>query len=280
MKQKVGEERITRLGVAILRGGGVVTFPTAMTMLGETKQATSRTLDWAVKAGMLRKIPIPGGSHVWMSERALVREFDAEETPAVYKLSRQSDRWVPGPTFRHDQLALRVLFSLADPTDLLTEHEIRAAGCWKNRVPDGVIRMMLPGRQEPSVVELEVETSRKTGAAFKANGAMGGWAKLANRLFQVAHDWFGARQETVLGFTEATLIVASRSHLSSIAKKIQEFHVAEQRSGTNVDSTTWYAAELRPDGDIGPVADRVTGASERYSPSTSTPIDVEDDIWA
>lgn len=265
MQPTIGEQRINRLAMAIVRGGGVVTFPTAMAMLNESKQATSRTLDWFVRAGMLRKIRIPGGSQVWMSERALVREFDPDETPAVYRLSRNADRWVPGATFRHDQLALRVLFSLAAPCDLLTEHEIRVAGNWRNRIPDGVLCLSgarrLDGSEPPAhaaVAELEVETSRKTGAIYRPNGTQGGWAKLAERLYRVVHNWPEGRQRTSLGWTECTLVVASLPHAEAIDKKVQEVHryfQGKDQEGDDGDceATQWYYAELLPDGTVGAV---------------------------
>src|SRR6185312_13508865 len=101
MRETIGGHRIILLASCIIRAGGVVTFGTAMAMLQASKQATSRALDWLVNAGMLRKVRIPGGSHVWMSERELVRTLGLpDEKPAVYCLSRKSDgRWTPGPTF-------------------------------------------------------------------------------------------------------------------------------------------------------------------------------------
>lgn len=190
MAQTIGEQRIQKLAVAIARSGGVVTFPTAIAILRENKQATSRALEWLVESGMLRKIGIPGGCHVWLSERALVRTFAPSETPAVYKLSRFSDRWTPGATFNHDQLALRVLFSLAEPEDMLTEHEIRSSGTWRGRIPDGVLRYSDDFFGQV-VLELEIETSKKTGAINRTNGTRGGWAKLAERVFRVSHNWVG-----------------------------------------------------------------------------------------
>lgn len=273
MAMRKGEARINRLAAAILRSGGVVTFPVAMAMLHEDKQTTSRTLDWLVKAGSLRRIQIPGGSNVWMSERSLVRSFNSGESPAVYKLSRTARWWVPGPTFRHDQLALRVLFSLAEPEDVLTEHEIRRSGTWRGRVPDGVVRLMLPGLARPVAAVLEIETSRKTGSVCKAQGEVGGWARLAIHLHRVAHDLLGSRQQTVLGTTETTLVVASPSHLGSIAKKVEE--VAQQHPDQDgVTSTLWYAAELYPDGDIGVVMLMLTGEHEGPGPEY-----VEDDTF-
>lgn len=258
MKDTVGGQRITRLAMAIVRAGGVVTFPTAMAMLNDTKQATSRTLDWLVHAGMLKKVRIPGGSQVWMSERALVREFNPDETPAVYRLSRCADRWVPGPTFRHDQIALRVLFSLAVPCDMITEHEIRKAGQWRGRVPDGVLMLSHPGDGNRRVVaELEVELSRKSGALLRPDGHSGGWAKLANRIYRVVHNWPEGRQQTALGRTECTLVVASLAHAASIDKKVREVHSAfsgqEDPDSEATQSTNWYYAELHEDDTIGPV---------------------------
>ena len=256
MIEMIGRQRITRLATAILRGGGVVAFPTAMAMLRENKQATSRTLEWLVKAGMLRKIRVPGGSHVWMSERTLVRTYDPNEKPAVYKLSRQADRWTPGPTFDHDQLALRVLFSLAEPWDLLTEHEIRRTGRWEGRVPDGVLRLTDSFLRCEILAELEVETSRKTGAVYRPNGTQGGWAKLAEKLYRVCHDWIGGRQSTSLGMTDATLIVASRAHADAIRKKIAEVDRClqspeEKYVERDKEATLWYYAELLADGTVG-----------------------------
>lgn len=255
-----GKTRITKLATAILRAGGVVTFETAMAMLGENKQATSRTLKWLVEAGMLRKIRTPGAGHVWMSERPLVRTFDSKEKPAVYKLSRHTDRWVPGPTFDHDQLALRVLFSLAEPWDLLTEHEIRSIGTWNGRVPDGVMRLGTNHQSKPVIVELEVETSRKTGALYRPNGTQGGWAKLAERLYSLSHNWIGGREPTSLGMTEQTLIVAPRNYAVAIVKKICELHQSNLNHEGPIE-TCWHYVELMPDGTLGPI--RCYRANER-----------------
>lgn len=256
MAQTIGEQRIQKLAVAIARSGGVVTFPTAMAMLRENKQATSRALEWLVESGMLRKIGIPGGSHVWLSERALVRTFAPNETPAVYKLSRFSDKWTPGATFNHDQLALRVLFSLAEPEDMLTEHEIRSSGTWRGRIPDGVLRYSDEFFGQV-VLELEIETSKKTGAINRTNGTRGGWAKLAERVFRVSHNWVGGPQATSLGLSSGTLIVAPPNYLESILKKISEIERSMLGGDDRSESTkvlgSLYTIKLEPDGSLGPV---------------------------
>jgi len=276
MSETIGKTRITKLGEAIVRAGGIVSFETAMAMLGENKQATWRALEWLVKAGMLRKIRTPGGCHVWMSERTLVRTFNPKEKPAVNKLSRKKERrrkgrsgtdraavvnelshtkerWVPGPTFEHDQLALRVLFSLAESSDLLTEHEIRSAGTWRGRIPDGVLRLTDDFTRREVLAELEVETSRKTGAISRPSGTQGGGAKLADRLYRVCHNWFDGPQSTKLGRTDTTLIVAPPAHVSAIRKKIAEVERGYQaREPEHVDrppgGTIWYYSELLGDG--------------------------------
>ena len=256
MTQTIGNQRITRLAVAIARAGGVVTFPTAMAAVRENKQATSRALEWLVNAGMLRKIRLPGGSHAWMSERALVRTFAPNETPAVYKLSRFADRWTPGATFNHDQLALRVLFSLAEPEGMLTEHEIRSSGTWRGRIPDGVLRYS-DDFLGHVVLELEIETSKKTGAINRPNGTRGGWAKLAERVFRVSHNWVGGPQETSLGLSSGTLIVAPPNYLESILKKISEVERSMRDGDDGGESTqalgSLYTIKLEPDGSLGPV---------------------------
>lgn len=253
MSESIGKFRITKLASAILRAGGIVSFETAMSMLGENKQATWRALEWLVKADMLRKIRIPGGCHVWMSERTLVHTFNPKERPAVNKLSRNKERWVPGPTFDHDQLALRVLFSLAEPWDFLTEHEIRVAGNWMGRVPDGVLRIKHEHFPESDVVmELEIERSRKTGALFRQNGVRGdgGWAKLVDRLYRLSHNCIDGRQMTSLGMTEQMLVVAPESHAKSIFKKVVELHsINEQYEGPG--PTNWCYAKLLSDGAVG-----------------------------
>jgi hypothetical protein len=257
MQTTIGAKRITQLASAIIRAGGTVTFDTAMVMLRATKQATSRTLAWLVRADMLQKIRIPGGAHVWMSTRSLVRTFSPNERPAVYKLSRAADRWAPGATFEHDQLALRVLFSLAPPSCLVTEHEIRTSGTWRNRVPDGVLWVRDRSSGCNKLLELEVETSRKTGALWRPDGSQGGWAKLAERVFRVSHNWPGGGQQTALGMTTGSLLVAPQRYLDSIEKKIIEVHLSRAKDGTigdpaSPDPTIWYYSELSADGSIGP----------------------------
>jgi hypothetical protein len=104
----------------------------------------------------------------------------------------------------------------------------------------------------PIAAALEIETSRKTGSICKPNGEVGGWAKLAVHLHRIAHDLFGSRQETVLGTTATTLVVASPSHLGSISKKVEEV-VQQHPAQDGFTTTLWYAAELHPSGNIGPV---------------------------
>lgn len=257
MTEAVGDQRITKLAIATAKAGGVVTFPTAMAILRENKQATSRALAWLVKAGMLRKTRTPGGGYVWMSERALVRTFAPDEKPAVYRLSRCADRWVPGPTFDHDQLALRVLFTLAPFDGLLTEHEIRSTGTWRGRIPDGVL-WYSDDFFGQSLLELEIETSKKTGAFNRQNGTQGGWAKLAERVVRVSHNWIGGRQETCLGSPSGTLIVAPSNHLQSILKKIGEVEqsmLGGDDCGESAQSSgNLYTITLESNGALGPVA--------------------------
>lgn len=167
------------------------------------------------------------------------------------------------PTFGHDQLALRVLFSFAAPWGLLTEHEIRTSGAWINRVPDGVLRLYdESGRDQ--LFELEVETSRKTGALWRPGGSQGGWAKLADRVFRVSHNWPGGGQQTVLGMTTGTLLVAPRRYLDSIQKKIIEVHLRRANDDLIGDpdapeKTTWLYSELSADGIIGPIRRNCVG---------------------
>lgn len=87
--ETIGAQRINGLAAAIVRAGGVATLPTAMAMLGENKQATSRALDWLVKAHSPSMLPSD-----WITASVSLRAIimRASSDPATIVLSAFTKR--------------------------------------------------------------------------------------------------------------------------------------------------------------------------------------------
>lgn len=94
--------------------------------------------------------------------------IDARSGKDIGEIKKGS--WQPPATWRHDLLAAQVLVDLYKKGwDIQPEHLLRRTAGWLAKMPDGIAFRSVPSASSSAaqVVWLEVEASRKTGAAMR-----------------------------------------------------------------------------------------------------------------
>lgn len=206
--------RVEILAEFVSRGHGIITVPTAQTVLRiASAPLASRALGTFVKVRQMRRVRIFGStSYAWGTTARFVRGYH-DIKPGARFFPSTSDLWRPHPEFVHDELTLRILCGLADPCDFLTEQEATRELSGNTRPPDGVVRLHIGS--EVWVARVETLKSHQSGAA-------GGCAKVAKEIEAIALNQAMGRWPTSLGEWNATLLIGSFDDGLRIARRIRK----------------------------------------------------------
>src|SRR5690348_15753296 len=130
---KKGMPAVNALAKAMSDAGQPITFGNAQAIIRANKSKTSRALKQLVDTGSVVKARIAGTiEHVWGN------------TPSFMKAVAKSvnGTWVPPPEFEHDQLALLVMYSLAESGYVLPERLVLNLWPKASRAPDGLVALV------------------------------------------------------------------------------------------------------------------------------------------
>lgn len=223
----------TRFLAAAVPAGGILTWPTGHALavhLGASRATAARVLARLTAAKMLRRIALTGEhSDAWLST-PLAAEPRGCKAATRFLGRRPADTWTPGPTLRHDQLALLAAWTFAgrpddDTPTAASEHEIEqqftsTAG---RHIPDGAALFRVGA--DLKCVGIEIELSKKSGGVNGKNTTS--WAKSLAPSILDRQQGLGMPVKT-LGLTlDATLLVAPLAIARQIAGAVRR--VAAER---------------------------------------------------
>lgn len=208
------KERVDILAEFASRGHGIITVPTAQTVLRiASAPLASRALGTFVRVGQMRRVRIFGStSYAWGTTARFARGYHNIK-PGARFFPSTDDLWRPHPEFVHDELTLRVMCGLADPCDFLTEQEATRELSGKTRPPDGIVRLHIGDKVW--VARVEMVKSHQSGTA-------GGCAKIAKEIEAIALDQVMGRWRTSLGEWNATILIGSFDDGLRIARRIRK----------------------------------------------------------
>lgn len=208
-----GAERLSYVCECISKTSGLLTTPLLAEMLhSSSRPIVSRLGGRLESAGVLQRVRRNGTREIVLATTASFGRSHLA-APGTRFLRKGAQVWEPNVEFIHDQLALRVLFSLAPPSHFLTEAELDRRGVPFVRPPDGVLALRLGDREV--IVALEVETSRKTGR-------QGGWAALAQSILDICIDKGLSRANTPIGRIQGTLVASTMPFGRAIANRMSQ----------------------------------------------------------
>lgn len=244
---KQGVPAVNALAQAMTNAGQPIDFGNARAIIRADKSKTSRVLKQLVNTGSVVKARIAGTTeHVWGN------------TPGFAKAVAKSvnGTWVPPPEFRHDQLALLVMYSLAEPDCVMPERLVVDLWPKSSRPPDGLVAL-----SSKKLAAVEVEKSKKTG---RQNGFDRLAASMVKRMYGT-DDFAPVLEQYLEGKDDPmkvmeTVLVAPRGYARSIARRItrilDEYGDTEERSWLYVELdakgnpsrvvTKWFAGEDAP----------------------------------
>lgn len=237
---KKGMPAVNALAKAMSDAGQPITFGNAQAIVRADKSKTSRVLKQLVNTGSVVKARIAGTTeHVWGS------------TPGFIKAVAKSvdGTWVPPPEFWHDQIALLVMYSLAEPCSVMPERLV--LGLWPkaSRAPDGLVALLASRK----LAAIEVEKSKKTG---RQNGFDRLAASMVKRMY--GDDCFAPVLEQYLEDKEdplkvmETVLVAPRGYAVSIARRITRILLGNG----DMKMRSWLYVELDANGKLSQVVTR------------------------
>lgn len=267
-------DRVDTVAEVAARGWGLMLPPTAMTAVRTSSRAiVSRALATLVKTGEMQRMRIVGTNEcVWGTTSLLAKQFPHSKAGTRFFRPKGGELWRPYKEFVHNQLALRVLCGLAEPSKFRTEPELEHLVPKGSYVPDGLVHLTLD--DIPFILELQLEKSRKTGTK-------GGWEVLGRRIAAICQGEGLARWESPFGTVNGTILVApikdASQILSHVRKYIQDvddappvwFLFSEIQSDTGAPVRDY--SDIRADSRLSPV--RVWYA-ERDSPEPAAVADV------
>lgn len=208
------KERVDILAEFASRGHGLITVPTAQTVLRiASAPLASRALGTFVRVGQMRRVRIYGStSYAWGTTARFARGY-YNIKPGARFFPGANDLWRPHPEFVHDELTLRIMCGLVDPCDFLTEQEATRELSGKTRPPDGVVRLHIG--HMVWVARVETVKSHQSGKA-------GGCAKIAKEIEAIALNQAEGRWQTSLGEWNATILIGSFDDGLRIARRIRK----------------------------------------------------------
>ncbi|OOG40646.1 hypothetical protein [Rhodanobacter sp. C05] len=204
---------------AVVSSGGVITWPVALVLGGHfgLSQATvQRVLQRLVEAGAMHRTTIVGErSNAWLTTPATASAYERPAATRFLGRGNPGATWSPGPTLRHDQLALIATFGFtraADDEEEATaspeaEIETQYTSTAGLHVPDGAF-VLHPGGQMEICVGVEVELSKKSGGATGKNSTA--WARSLAPSILDRQAGAGTRILALDRAIGATLLVAPR----------------------------------------------------------------------
>lgn len=248
-----GVSAVTALAKAMSDAGQPIDFGNARVIIRADKSKTSRVLKQLVNTGSVVKARIAGTTeHVWGN------------TPGFAKAVAKSvnGTWAPPPEFWHDQLALLVMYSLAEPDCVMPERQVVELWPKGSRPPDGLVALMSSNK----LAAVEVERSKKTG---RQNGFDRLAASMVKRMYGT-DDFAPVLEQYLEGKDDSmkvmeTVLVAPRGYARSIARRITRildgYGDMEERSWLYVELnaegklsgvvTKWFAGEDAPSPPVG-----------------------------
>lgn len=208
------KERVETLADLVSRGHGIISMPTAQTILRLVKVSlVSRGLGSMVRMNDLRRVRIYGSTaYAWGTTARFCRGYHHIK-PGVRFFPTTCDLWHPHPEFVHDEVTLRALCAMAAPSDFLTEQEATRELSEDTRPPDGVVRLDIGG--EVWVARVEAVKSHQTGKA-------GGCAQIAKEIEAISLNQALGRWRTSLGELNATLVIGSFDDGLRIARRLRK----------------------------------------------------------
>lgn len=195
------KDRVETLAQFVSRGPGIISTPTAQTILRLPKLAlVSRALGSMVRMDDLRRVRIYGSTaYAWGTTARFARDYPNAK-PGARRFPSTSEVWHPSPEFIHDELTLRGTCAMAGPGDFLTEQEATRELPDGVRPPDAVVRLTIG----PDVWVARVETVKS-----RQSGAAGGCAQVAREIEAIFRDQAFGRWPTSLGELNTTLVIGS-----------------------------------------------------------------------
>jgi hypothetical protein len=208
----------SKILAAAVSSGGVITWPAAMAIgahFGLSQATVQRVLQRLVVANALHRTTIVGERmDAWLTTPTTAAAFGRPAGTRFLGRGNSGDTWSPGPTLRHDQLALLATFQFAraaaavddddDPT-AAPEAEIEqqfttTAG---QHIPDGAF-IFRGGK----CVGVEVELSKKSGGPAGKNTTA--WSRSLAPTILDRQAGAGTRILALERTLDATLLVAPR----------------------------------------------------------------------
>ncbi len=208
------KDRVDTLAELASRGHGIMSMPTAQTALRLVKvPLVSRALGAMVKMDEMRRVRIYGSTaYAWGTTARFARGYHNIK-PGARRFPSTSGLWRPHPEFIHDEVTLRALCGLVDPSDFLTEQEATRELPHDARPPDGIVRLNIGGKVW--VARVETVKSRQTGKA-------GGCAQVAKEIEAIQLNQAFGRWRTSLGELNSTLVIGSFDDGLRIARRIRK----------------------------------------------------------
>jgi hypothetical protein len=232
---------------AAVSSGGVITWPAALAIgahFGLSQATVQRVLQRLVEANALHRTTIVGERmDAWLTTPTTAAAFGRPAGTRFLGRGNSGDTWSPGPTLRHDQLALIATFGfvrLGDDATAAPEAEIETqySSTAGQHIPDGAF-VLHPGPMEKCVA-VEVELSKKSGGPNGKNSTA--WARSLAPSILDRQVGAGARILALDRVLDATLLVAPRRLASQIRNAV--WREAEERG---CDQGWIFWAEPDPD---------------------------------
>lgn len=249
-------ERATRLMEEIDRCGGLVTTFVALAIAKwMDPPAVSKLLRTLVRDGALEARRMPNGEKVWGTTRFWAASCGRKAYGARC-FAPDTARWVPPPTFKHDNLAAAGCYIFGNTELVVPEH---CAARYKQDgaiCADGYFVRDLGGGKSLAVAS-EVETSPKTGSPGNHTKPWN-WS---NRLAPLMTDrclGHGESAPELERGANCTLLIAPDGYARSIAKRIASANQGMPHGAwwmwldaddPTADALQWVQGESAPRGD-------------------------------
>jgi len=234
---------------AAVSSGGVITWPSALAIgahFGLSQATVQRVLARLVEAGALHRTTIVGERMgAWLTTPTTAAAFSRPAGTRFLGRGNSGATWSPGPTLRHDQLALIAVFGFVragdDDATAAPEAEIETqyTATAGQHIPDGAFLLHHGGPMEICIA-VEVELSKKSGGPNGKNSTA--WARSLAPSILDRQASAGARILALDRVLDATLLVAPRQLASQIRNTV--WREAEERG---CDPGWIFWAEPDPD---------------------------------
>jgi hypothetical protein len=212
---------------AAVSSGGILTWPSALAIgsyLGISDATVHRILERLVAANSLHRTNISGARmDAWMTTPATAAAYERPAATRFLGRGNSGATWSPGPTMRHDQLALLATFGFAhaadDEGDAATtapeaEIEQQFTTTAGQHIPDGAFVF-----HEKWCVGVEVELSKKSGGPHGKNTTT--WSRSLAPSILDRQAGAGTHILALERAIDATLLVAPRRLACSIGAAVR-----------------------------------------------------------